>query len=1117
MIGHFHTHSHYSILDGAMTIDQLVSRAKERKIDAIAITEHGNIFSAVEFFYKAKEHGIKPIIGCEIYIAPSSLSEKTQEEKNYHATLIVKDEIGYKNLCLLLKIANVEGFYRKPRIDFKTLYEYKEGLIVLSGCLNGIIPRLIAEGKIDKAKEKVLELKSIFKDDFYLEIMRAEPANPKREEDIATVAIQKKINQYLLEFSEDFQIKAVATGDCHYADPEGYEIQDILVCIAYGEKLKNENRFRYKVKGLYVKSKDEMMEIFKDIPDSLNSHEEIIRKCTFEFKKPKELKIPKPKEFGNPDETLRKKAYEGIKKLLQEKKERGEKFDEKIYYEQMEKELDVISKKNFSSYFLIVEDFINYARQNGIMVGPGRGSAAGSIVAWALGITKIDPIKYGLIFERFLNPEREKPPDIDVDFCKERRDEVIEYVKRKYGEENVSHIITFGTFGARAAIRDVGRIFDEPLEDVSYLAELIPQEPSRKWTIEDAYNEIQEFRTKVEENPRFKRIFENAKKIEGLIRHVGSHASGFIISDKPITDYTSIHRSKDGFTTQFDMENLEKIGLVKFDFLGLETLTVINKTFELIKQRYKKEINFHNIPLDDKKTYDMLKRGDVFGVFQFESAGMKELLQKLEPSIFEDLIAAVALYRPGPIQSGMVNDFIERKKGLKPVEYPHPLLEPILKETYGNFLYQEQIMFAANILANFTMGEADILREAMGKKKADLMAQMRERFISGCIENGIEESKAIEIFDIMEKFAGYAFNKSHSAAYAFLSYVTAYLKANYPLEYMAALLSSEMNNFEKLTSYIEELLKLGFKILPPSITKSNYEFSVEGDAIRFGLGGIKGLGEAAAKAIIQMREKIKINSFESFLRNCQRFKINKKIVEILIKANAFYEFIDRKKALTMFEAFLSGKVNLFDKINGKEITQEELDRMEIEVIGIPLSRIIIEDEINSITQGIFPIEIKDFVQIAGIVEWITPSKYGFILNVRANGKASKYEVLLINKEGEKIKKDELYVFLGKRSGKNLIVSKKFFKIENLAILINVPGYNMVDEKLKKLKEILSAQKDGNLKVIVEYKSSLFEYKRKISFSTKFKEELWENGFYFLAIPQNYFTPQQQNNLTLTQT
>lgn len=1096
MIGHFHTHTHYSILDGAMTVDDLVERALSRKIDAVALTEHGNIFSAVEFFLKAKEKGLKPIIGCEIYIAPGNLEVKKNdtEESNYHATILVKNEIGYKNLCLLLKIANTEGFYRKPRIDFKTLYEYREGLIMLSGCLNGIIPRYITHGKIDLAFQKAIEFKEIFGDDFYLEIMLSEPADPNREEDIETVAKQKKVNQYILEFSKKLGIKPVATGDCHYADPEHYELQSMLVAIGHNEKLNQERRFRYRVKGLYVKSRDEMIKIFGEVPEALENHEEIIKKCKFEFKKSQGLRLPNPYN-ENPDELLRKKAYEGLKRRLEEKKQKRIKFNEEEYQERIEKELSVISKKNFSSYFLIVEDFIKEAKNRKIPVGPGRGSAAGSIVSWALGITELDPIEYGLIFERFLNPEREKIPDIDVDFCKQRRDEIIEYVSNKYGKDCVCHIITFGTFGARAAIRDVGRILDEPIEDVSYLAELVPQEPSRKWTLSQAYEEIPEFKNAVDSNPRFKKIFERAKLLEGLIRHVGSHASGFLISDKPITEYTSVYRSKDGLTTHFEMEYLEKIGLVKFDFLGLETLTVIQKTFDLIKERYNIELSYSNIPLDDPKTYALIKRGDTFGVFQFESAGMRDMLMKLEPSEFNDLIAAVALYRPGPIQSGMVNDYIERKKGLKKVEYPHKLLEPILKETYGNFLYQEQIMFTANILAGFSMSEADILREAMGKKKAELMSSMRQRFVSGCISNNIDKSLAEEIFDIMEKFSGYAFNKSHSACYAFISYITAYLKANYPLEYISVLLSSEIGNHEKLVKYLENVLSLGFKILPPSILKSKFEFTVEGDAIRFGLGGIKGFGEATAKLIEEIRKKINITSFEGFINQAQKFGINKKIIEVLAKSGAFDELIDRKKCLERIEIFLKGGgISLFPK--NETISEKKIEEYEIENIGILLSKNKLTEKLQK-EQDIFPLGKRELIEIYGIVKKIIPTKSGMIINLQVSEKKN-YSVLLCNKN-LKIEEGEIYTFIGKITG-NFMVSKIGFKFQNDNNILLAKTNMVEEENIRKLVKFMTEQEEGTTKIIVETNGKSYQFKKKVKITKKLKDELESLGFSLLMIP-----------------
>lgn len=1100
MIGHLHAHSHYSILDGAMTVDDLVQRAVERKIDAVALTEHGNIFSAVELFFKAKETGVKPIIGCELYVFQERMEEKRHGDDGYHhLTVLVKNEIGYKNLTMLLKIANTLGFYRKPRIDLRTLYEYRDGLVVLSGCLNGPISKLVLDGRMELALLRAQELKKIFGSDFYLEIMKGEPADPRREEDILLVSKQRQINELILEIARRLDIKVVATVDCHYADPHHYEIQDMLVAIGYGEKLTGERKFRYRIKGLYVKSRDEIIRDFSDVPHAIETHEEIIKKCNFEFRKSKELRIPNPYQ-GDPDEILRQKAYSGLKKLLEEKRKKGVKFDEDEYYRRLEKELKVISDKNFSSYFLVVEDFISEAKRRGIMVGPGRGSAAGSLVSWAIGITELDPIEHGLIFERFLNPEREKIPDIDVDFCKERRDEILKYVSEKYGEDSVCHIVTFGTFGARAAIRDVGRILGEPLEDVSYLAELIPQEPSRKYSLEEAYDEIQEFRNAVDSNPRFKRIFEKAKLIEGLIRHVGSHASGFLISDKPITEYTSVHRSKEGLTTQFEMENLERIGLVKFDFLGLDTLTVIQKTFELIKRRHGVELSYKNIPLDDKKTYELIKRGDTFGVFQFESTGMREMLVRLEPNEFRDLVAAVALYRPGPIQSGMVNDYIDRKKGVKPPEYPHPLLVPILKETYGNFLYQEQIMFTANVLAGFSMSEADILREAMGKKKAELMASMKERFVSGCVANGIDRELAERIFDIMEKFSGYAFNKSHSACYAFISYITAYLKANYPLEYISVLLSSEIRNHEKLVKYLENVIVLGFKILPPSILHSDFEFTVEGDAIRFGLGGIKGLGEAAARLIMEIRNRSKFSSLEGFFYNAQKVGLNKKVIEILVKAGAFDEIVDRKKALEKLESLLRGKGNsLFaEKV---EISDKKIEEYELETLGIILSKIKPRTQIQSIPD-VFPIKRKDLGEICGIVEKKITTKSGTILNLRSSEKKT-YTVLVLSDDAGKINEGDSYVFIGKVNGKSM-VSRLFFsshKLDELVLVIKVARPE--ERTLRALKDLLVSQDEGPTRVLIEANGRTYALKRRIKMTRAFKEKLEEHGVGFLLIPSSY--------------
>lgn len=1067
MIGHFHTHTHYSILDSPMTVDKLIEKAYERKINAVAITEHGNISSAVEFFFKAKEAGVKPIIGCEIYLG-----------EEYHLTVLVKDVIGYNNLCKLLYFANTEGFFRKPRVTFEKLYEHKEGLIVLSGCLNGPLSKLICENKIDEAFQGAVELKNHFGNDFYLEIMRAEPADPNRIEDNLVVAKQRRVNDYLLEFSKKLNIRTVATGDSHYADPEDYEIQDMLVAIGFGEKLTDKNRkFRYHVKGLYVKPAEEVKKIFKDIPEALDTHEEIINKCSFEFNKPKELKLPNPYPQDDPDKVLRQKCIEGLKKRL-----KGE--NKKEYYERLEKELSVISQKKFSSYFLIVEDFVREAKLQGIPVGPARGSAAGSIVSWALGITELDPIKHGLIFERFLNPEREKAPDIDIDFCKTRRDEIIKYVKRKYGEDKVCQIATFTTIGAKTAIRDVGRIYGISLNKVSFLSELIPFDVARRWTLKEAYNEIPEFRKAVETDDDYKKIYEKGQLIEGLIRQNGAHASGYLISDKSITEYMSVLKTHGELVTQFDMEWLEKIGLVKFDFLGLETLTVIQNTFELVKQRWGIELNYDNIPLDDKKVYRMLQAGDTFGVFQFESAGMRDMLIKLEPSEFSDLVAAVALYRPGPIQSGMVSDYIDRKKGIKPIAYPHPKLEQVLKETYGNFLYQEQIMFAANILANFSMAEADLLREAMGKKKPELMSALKERFISGCKNNGIDDQTASEIFDIMEKFSGYAFNKSHSAGYAFIAYITAYLKANYPVEYFSCLLSSEISNHEKLSKYLEQVVSSGIKLLPPSITKSKFEFTVEGNSIRFGLGGIKGFGEAGYKIVEQIRNTNSNFTFEEFLVQAKKLRMNKKMLELLVKAGAFDEIIKRQEAIVK----LTGEIpSLFEKRS----EEKDSKHIEEELLGIKLEE---EYHLPEIVE-IFPIVSRGITQVVALVKDIIKTDKGYLISALTPNKL-KLNILT----DSALEKNKFYIFTGKMQNGMYMIAKLVWDLyhNTYRVLLKISD----EDSAKIAKELIEFQKDGDCGVVIDGDKT-FLLKKKIKLTKEFKSKLSSYDIPFLIIPEKF--------------
>ena len=1050
MIASFHSHTHYSILDGAMTVEALVHNSKARGIEAIGITEHGNMFSAVEFFVKAREAGIKPIIGCELYVAPTSMAIRDKDEKNFHITVLCKDETGYKNLCKILTKANFEGFYRKPRTDLKTLAEYSEGLIVLSGCLQGEIPRLILSKKYDVAIKRCEEMKKAFGNNFYLEVMSIK----LEEQDI--------VNEHLFEFSKKLKIPLVASTDCHYVNEEDWEVQDILICIAYNSVIGDKSRFRYRTHDLYIKSSDEMKERFSWAPQSLQIHEDIIRQCKFEFNLGK-IRFPARSDFTY--NKLEELAIEGLKKRLAGKSKK----EEEEYFSRLKNELSVIKQKNFSEYFLIVRDFVNRAKENGIPVGPGRGSAAGSVVAWSLGITSIDPIKYNLIFERFMNPERQKLPDIDVDFCRDRRDEVVDYVSQVYGRDCVSHIITFGTIGARLAIRDAGRVLQMPLTDVSRFAELVPQEPGRRWTLIDAYNEVQEFRNLVETNPNFKKLFEVSLKIEGFVRQYGTHASGFVISDSPLTEFIPLRRGKNEgeVTTEYEMESLEKLGLAKFDFLGLETLTIINKVIQSLKA---KGINFDmdNLALDDRKTLEMFSSGDTLGVFQFESMGMRELLKKMEPERFEDLIAAVALYRPGPIQSGMVDQYIRRKKGLESVQYPHPSLESILKETYGIYIYQEQIMSTANIMAGFSMGEADILRESMGKKRRDLMERMRERFITGAKAKGIEEQLANSIFDIMEKFAGYAFNKAHSVAYAYISYVTGYLKAHYPLEFFSALLTSEIKNPDKLSFYIKSLKDAGVRILPPDINKSNYEFEEEGDAIRFGFGGIKGIGDAGKSAIQLLRQKKQgFRDLNDFLSGAKSVGINKKVIESLAKSGAFDSLgVTRSEALAVAD---KSRGTLF-LTKSRETDFDTIAKYEMEVLGVVLSE---PEYIKKIREckEFFPIYVSStLVQFAGVV--VLP------LEVQHNGEeiyifSILQESFFSNRPIEGISSsrfikkpfgDTPYVIVGRMRGMDRISVSWMRPLDEVSLFL-IPNRekNNQEEVIKSLK---SNENEGNVKSFI---------------------------------------------------
>jgi len=866
---HLHTHSDYSLLDGACSISQLINQAYRFDMSALALTDHGNLFGAIDFYTKAKKRGIKPIIGCEVYVAPTSRFKKRKEKKEevaYHLTLLAKDRQGYSNLMELVSCGYLEGFYYSPRVDKDILSQKGEGLVVLSGCLKSEIASLLLQDDLKRAKKVCLSYQDLFGEDFYLELQWQ------------GLEEQKKVNQVLIELSRELSIPLVATNDVHYLTREDARAQDVLLCIQTGKTLEDKDRLHLSSSEFYFRSPEEMNELFSHIPEALSNSKAIADKCNLKIELGK-IHLPLYQTPAGCDlgEYLRKLCRERLPHRYPEVSHQ--------ISERMESELQIISKMGYAGYLLIVWDFIRYAKERKILVGPGRGSVAGSLVAYVLGITNIDPLSYGLFFERFLNPERTAMPDIDIDIQDERRGEVIEYVRQKYGQDNVAQIITFGTMAARAAVRDVGRVLGMPYSKVDRIAKLIPFNRELKIALEES-SELKEL---IKEDEKVRSLFEIARRIEGLTRHASTHAAGVVIAPDKLTHYTPLYRSsKDEITTQYEMHSLENIGLLKMDFLGLKTLNVIDHSLELIRKNKGKELDLERMSLEDELTYQLLYRAETLGVFQVESRGMQDLLKKLKPRKFEDLIALLALYRPGPLHSRMVDEFINRRHGRSEVKYLHPKLEPILKETYGVILYQEQVMQIANLLAGFSLGEADILRRAMGKKRPKLMDEQREKFLEGASQKGIELSTARRIFELMAHFAGYGFNKSHSTGYALIAYQTAYLKANYPLEFMAALLNSERENTDKLALYINECKRMGIPVLPPNINRSWATFSVTRDRIDFGLTAVKNVGEAVISSIIEERRRG--GSFTSIFDFCKRVDLrmaNKRVMESLIRCGVF--------------------------------------------------------------------------------------------------------------------------------------------------------------------------------------------------------------------------------------
>ncbi|HEX7229218.1 MAG TPA: DNA polymerase III subunit alpha [Candidatus Binatia bacterium] len=878
---HLHCHTEYSLLDGANKLDKLFNRIKALKQPAVAMTDHGNMFGAVEFYREAVSHGIKPIIGCEIYVAPTSRFEKKGVDKgpkeyNNHLILLAMNREGYRNLCKLVSLGYMEGFYYKPRIDKELLKEFNGGLIALSACLQGEVSQALNYGVYEKARSAAESFARIFGDRYYIEIQ-----DNKLPE-------QEKVNPQLVELAKELSLPVVATNDCHYGERADFHAHDVLLCVQTGKTLAEENRLKLETDELYLKSAEEMLRGFDFCSGAVERTLEIADRCNveIEFGKYHFPNFTPPKEISL-DDYLDELAHHGLEERLHGIEDLALR---KTYIERLEYELDVIKRMQFPGYFLVVADFINYAKQSGIPVGPGRGSSAGSLVAYALKITDLDPIRHILLFERFLNPERRSMPDIDVDFCIRGRAQVIQYVKDKYGADRVAQIATFGTLKAKAAIKDVGRALGLSFAETDAIAKLIPApKQGFDYPLTEAMKMEPRLGELMKSDPRIKTLMEHALRLEGLVRHASTHAAGVVLSNLPLVDHLPLFVDKEGgIVTQYDMSAVEKIGLVKFDFLGLKTLTLIHDCLKLIEIARAEKIDINALPLDDKKTYRTLCNGNTTGVFQLESTGIREMTVKIRPNCFEDLVAILALYRPGPLDSGMAEEYIKRKHGKEKIKYLHPLLETILKDTYGVIVYQEQVMQIAQVLAGYSMGDADILRRAMGKKDPEEMAAQRERFVSGAKSKRIDEKRATEIFDQMETFARYGFNKSHSAAYALVSYQTAYLKTHYPVEFMAALMTSEMGDTDKIIKNLGECRDKGIQVLAPNINESRADFTPVIDKIRFGLAAVKNVGEKAVEVILESRAKG--GPFESLFDFCRRVDmaaVNRRVIESLIKCGAF--------------------------------------------------------------------------------------------------------------------------------------------------------------------------------------------------------------------------------------
>ena len=1123
---HLHIHSEFSLLDGANRIKDLPVRAKELGMDAIAITDHGVMFGAIDFYKACKKEGVKPIIGCEVYVAPRSRTDKQPGIDNhyYHLILLAKNNEGYKNLSKLVSLSFVDGYYYKPRIDREILEKYHKGLICLSACLAGEVNQALLSGQNEKAEQVALWHKKVFGDDYYIEIQN----NGIKEQVLA--------NQKLVQLARKLDIPLVATNDAHYLKREDAYNHEVLLCIQTGKRMSDEDRMKFDTDELYVKSPEEMAEYFKAFPDAIENTVKIAEQCNVEFEFGHTI-LPNydvPPEYPTHYDFLKELCDKGLKKRY------GENLSEEIQ-KRAEYELNIIKKMGYVDYYLIVWDFIHYAKTNGIPVGPGRGSGAGSILAYAIEITDIDPIKYGLLFERFLNPERISMPDFDVDFSDERRQEVIDYVARKYGHDHVSQIITFGTMAAKMVIRDVARVLDYPYAEADTLAKMIPNEIHI--TIKKALEQNKELKDRYDTDEQTRKILDIAMGLEGMPRQASTHACGVVITKDPVDTYVPLYVRDGQINTQYIMTTLEELGLLKMDFLGLRNLTVIQNTIDMVKENHGIDVEFDQ-DMSDPKVYKLWQDGNTSGIFQFESQGMTNFMKELKPDCLEDLIAGVSLYRPGPMDQ--IPRYIRGKQNPGHNEYTHPSLEPILNVTYGCMVYQEQVMQIVRDLAGYSLGRADLVRRAMGKKKLDVMAKEREVFIHGqvdengnievpgCVRNGIDEVSANKIFDEMAEFAKYAFNKSHAACYAVVSYRTAYLKAYYPAEFMAATLNSYLGNLDKAPQYIDECKRLGIQILKPDINKSFEKFTVEDGKIRFGLGAIKNVGTIPVENIVKERkEKGEYKSFTDFCERVSELQVNKKCVESLIKAGAFQEFEQtRATLLASFEAIIdtiqsgnkkgfNGQVSMFD-IGTKqekedmekqkykfeeyeEMPEKEMLSMEKEMLGIYISghplekmreQIMHSTNINSLDLSKIA-EQADITNIEENTQQIQTTKPKFV-----DGQKVKYAGIITSIKKKYTKNNKIMAFI---TIEDLYGTAEIIAFENA--VINA-GKSLIEENIVVVDGRLSIRDDQEPTIIANEIKDLGEEKTNvITFDiTNYTEEQKEK----LRCAIKYFSGDRNN-------